>query len=156
MGASLFVDWYTSAEFNNYEKFSQVTLSENSILTFARTTIGIYGNPTFTNLGLKIFSDNDDSKGKLLYTSSRLWTKADLFTLNNGFMEVYFEFPSITLRKDLKYRFSVGGTGATFTGDSHAFWVHGFPDPVYKEGLTTTYLSAAVTPYHLVLIGSKL
>jgi hypothetical protein len=111
------------------------------ILKAVRVWLIIKGNPTFTSLNMKIYSDDAEqatrTPKKLLYTSSNSQTKADIITLAHGVKEIYFEFANINLAAETYYNFVINASGYSGASDSsHIAWRIDFPAAVYIDGVT--------------------
>lgn len=131
--------------------------SEKTVLKACRTWVIIYGNPVFTSLSMKIYSNRivsgQPTKGKLLFTSTNVQLKADVHTLANGVKEIWFDFDYPVLRAGEFYHFVLTGSGYAPTPTAHIAWMKTFPDPFYP-GVTPNWINMNKLPYQLYIIGS--
>ena len=157
MGWKVYADSYnTDAELSSGSKSVRAKMNEEIILRYVRTWIVFNNDPGLTNITMKIYSDDNDSKGFLLHSSTTTHTKANIITATNGVKEVYFAFDDIALDSENYYQFVLTGTSSGFSSSSHVAWKLSYPDPVYSSGFTNNYENLLVYPYDLVLIGAKL
>jgi len=156
MSWRVFGETLNTADLTSPNKYQAVIPNDDIILIAARTWIIFYNNPTVTNLGMKIYSNDNGAPGKLLATSNVL-TKAEIITLANGCREVPFTFNNFNMRATDTYHFSLFGAGYTDGWPSAGLsWRKGWPDPVYTTNVVTTYTSVGVSPYALYLVGAEL
>jgi len=157
MGWSVDADTYNAdAELSNATKYQPCKMNSNIILRYVRSWVVVFNNPSFTGLTMKIYASNESyDKGKLLHTATTTWTKTQVTAENNAIREIYFEFNDISLNKDNWYHFALSGTPSSFSSSSCIAWKMGWPDPVYRTGLSVTYPNRAQN-YDLYFIGSEL
>jgi len=151
---------WDSGQLANTDIFQPVTPKKNIILIGCRTWIVAISDPTFTDLNMKIYSNDDnaavDTPLELLATSTNSQAKADIITLDHGVKEIYFNFDNVSLQENTKYNFVMNGTGYVPTSSSFLCWRKAYPDPVYTAGYTPTKESLGVAPYEIYLIGGDL
>jgi hypothetical protein len=149
---------------NIAQKFRPI--SQNLMVDCARVWIIGYGDPTFTALTGSIYADRDDAPGKLIAASTNTILKADLFidpvtgepiTPEDYFLkEVFFLFDKVPLRSTEWYHFAIQGTGYTAAENSALFWRRGWPDPVHRTNIVTSYTSASRAPHCLYFRGAEI
>lgn len=144
----------TDSDFTNGTKTCRFTPTKNIILQNVRTGIIFYNNPGLVNITAKIYIDDNESKGDLLYTSLTTHLKADLINLNHGVKEIYFLFDEVPLHADEYYHFVLSGTSSGFSESSHVAWKSSYPDPVYSGGFTGAASKLPQYPFDLTLIGA--
>ena len=129
--------------------------NKNLVIRGCRIWIIVNNNPPFTDLNMKIYSNDNGDPGKLLHTSTNVQTKAALITLANGVIETFFDFADVPMHSNDTYRFVLNGTGYTGTDSSHLAWRRGWPNPVYRpSGFGFSDLVTA--PLTLYTIGAEL
>jgi hypothetical protein len=152
---TVYADSYsTNADFSNGVKSVRTKFGTGTILTVVRTWIVLYNNPTFSSLTMKIYSDKNGSKDKLLYSSTNSFNKADIFTKQNGVAEIYFNFDKIPLDSYNWYHFSLSGTSSDFADDKHLAWKSSYPFPVYTTGITGA-TNLTEYPYLISFVGAE-
>lgn len=148
---------WESGELANTALYQPYRMNKNILVKAIRTWIVVYGDPTFTDLCCKIYSDelrnSIHTPVTLLHTSDSR-TKAEIITENYGVRETWFEFTNpISLQALTWYNVVINGTGYSPTTNSYLAWRHAFPDPV----LTTDYVASAVNipfaPFDIYFIG---
>ena len=158
MGWKIYGRRIESGELSDTSKFQTVKINKNTILKAVRTWIIINNDPTFTDLNMKIYSNNvisgENSPGSLLYTSTNVQAKADILTENNGARELWFEFDDVPMQENTYYNFVLNGTGYAYSLSSHLAWRVAWPDPVH-DGYTPDALNAGIAPYCIYMVGSE-
>lgn len=145
----------TTADMTSPNVYQPVKFRRELVLKAICTTFIVYNNPSFTSIGMKIYSNNGGVPGKLLYTSSNSILKAALHTQANGVKEACFEFTGLpSFDADDTYHFVPFGTGYTGDDTAHLAWMHGFPDGVYKTGVAQTFENLLVRPFMFVIVGA--
>ena len=131
---------------------------DDIVLRAVRTWIVVFNAPTFSNLTLKIYSNDDDSgsdaPGVLLHSSTTTWNLADLTTEDNACKEIYFEFPDISLNGSDKYSFVMQADSYTYLTSSFLAWRKAWPDPIYTAAYTPTIPNMGRAPFELYLVGA--
>lgn len=127
---------------------------QNIVLTAVRTWIIVYNLPTFTNVQMRVYSDQGNQPGQLLFTSTNSYTLAQLTSEDNAAREVYFEFSNAHFNHDDVYHFALWPTGYTDTDGSHLAWKKDFPIPKYQDAVGSHGI--AVAPYDMAFIGADL
>ena len=156
MGWKVQGGWFPTAELDGTTLVGQkIRFNKDIVLRGVRPQFIFYGNPAFTTLGLRIYSDRSGVPGKLLHSSSTL-TKAEIITLNNGVKEPFFSFDLPTFKSSTWFHIVPIATGYTGTSSSHIAWRKAWPDPIYRTGLTETYTNWTSHPYMLHIIGAEL
>lgn len=141
----------------NKRVFQPFIPNKDMILIGVRAWVIVYNNPTFTDLFMKIYSDNANSPGELVATSTNLITKAEMITLANGVKEIPFLFDEFNMRATDRYHFILGAHGYTANWDTAGLaWRKGWPDPVYTTNIVTDFTSVGESPYTLYAIGSEI
>ena len=140
----------TDGSFSTYQN---VKFNSNIALQACKTWIVLYNNPTFTDLKLRVYNEND----VLLYESSNVQLKNDILqTYNNGYKEIWFNFDKANFKGTDNYRFRLVASGYTYSDASHIAWAHNWPDPVYRNNISYGYSDLLVSPYYIYFIGSEL
>lgn len=156
MGWQVWGDDFTSADFTGVSKFQTFRPNKNIILKNVRTWFIFINDPIFTDINLKIYSNevrSGDNTPVQLITTSLSKTKSELITLENGIKETGFEFPdSIPLNANTFYNIVINGTGYSPSDTSYICWMKAFPDPVYSTGLSSTFENLGIAPYQMYLI----
>jgi len=157
MGWRVWGERIDTADFSGTPRvFQPVKPNDNIVLLAVRTWVIFYNNPTLTNLTMKIYSNSGGSPLKLLHSSTTTHTKAAMITLANGIKEVYFEFSNVPLKSTDTYHFALAGSGYTGTGTTHIAWMKGYPDPIYKTGITTSFEFLVRAPYQMSIVAAEL
>lgn len=149
-------DVLETSDLTSTNKFQPVTFGGDDIIRAIRVWIIVYNNPTFTDLCLKIYSNQNNTPKKLLATSTNVITKAQLCTLDNGIKEVWFEFDFPVFNKSDKFHLVLNGTGYTGLESSHLSIMKAFPDPVYSSGYVPAIETMLYAPYQYYFIGAEL
>lgn len=137
--------------------YQPVTFTENNqIMLACRSWFIFYSSPVFTNLKMRVYSNDGGAPGEVIATSTNSWNAADLYTQAHAVKEMYFDFDYPTFKIDDLYHFVPYADTYTGTINSHIAWKNTFPDPPYKAGLTLTYEKLLIYPYDLTIIGSAL
>jgi hypothetical protein len=156
MAWTVYADSYATSELTDTSKYQPVIFNKHLVLKAVRTWLVNYNNATFTNVSMKIYSDNSNAPKKLLYTSSNSPTKAEIFTDTNGVREFYFDFSTLpTLEADTRYHFVINASGYTGSESSHLAWLKAWPDPYYRTNLSVTFELLHTAPYALYFIGAE-
>lgn len=130
--------------------------NKNIVIIGCRVWIVVYNDPSFTDLNMKIYSnDSDDAPEALLATSTDVRTKSEIITDTNGVKEIYFNFNNFGMQKNDTYNFVLNGSGYTGSSSSHLAWMRGYPDPVHRPN-GFGYVDLAVAPFALYTIGADL
>lgn len=150
-------DWPTTESMQDASLFQTVQFNGNFVLRAARTWIIIFGDPVFTSLSMKIYSNavvsGLNSPRKLLHTSTDVRTKAEVHTQPHAVREIYFNFADVPVKGNDKYNFVINATGYAPTGNSYLAWRKAFPDPVYSGGYTPAIETVGVAPREIYFIG---
>ncbi len=156
---TVYADPFSDADMSGTSRFSPFKPDRNITLRAVRTWFVLYGDPTFTSLTAKIYTDPFTSSvhsiGDLVATSTNTITKADLLTVDgtsydNGVRETYFEFDPFDLDGGDWYALVVNATGYTFSDSSHVAWMKAI-DPV-MSGYTPSLTGLGLAPYQMHLI----
>ena len=135
-----------------YQGFSS---SADLLLKTVKPTLFFKGDPALTDLNMKIYTSRAGLPGAVLATSTNVITKAQLTASDNtGKSEVFFQFNTLPLRRNLEYICVINGTGYTGTDSSLIGWVRHW-DPIYRTGLTITYENLSAMPLMMAVYGSK-
>lgn len=149
--------WPTAESMQDASLFQTVQFNADVILRAARTWIIVFGNPAFTSLSMKIYSndvvDGKNTPRKLLHTSTDVRTKAEIHTQPYAVREIYFNFGDVPIKGSDKYNFVINGVGYAPAGGSHLAWRKAFPDPVYASGYTPAIETINRAPYGVYFIG---
>lgn len=159
MGWKVWGDDWAAGELANTALFQPVQFGADVILRAVRTWIILIGDPVFTDLEMKIYSnevvDTLDTPRKLLHSSTDRRTKSEIHTLPHGVREIYFSFADVPLKGDDTYNVVINGAGYTPAVDSYLCWRKAFPDPVYATGYTPAIETINRAPYALYFIGGS-
>ena len=112
------------------------------------------GSPVFTALTAELWSDDGDSPGKLIATSTTSWSKAQCLTLDHAVKFIGFAFNKVPLRAGLNYCIALRASVYTGSDTSYIAWRFSYPDPQYQTGLTLQAVKGLSHPFDVVLIGS--
>lgn len=145
---------------SNPPRVSQsVKFNENVVLRGCRTWIVVQNKSliTLTGLTMKVYSDRAGAPGKLLHTSTKVWSGlSDIITLEHGVKEIYFDWDDPVFKSTDTYHFALAATTYTGDVDNHIAWRRGYPDPVYQTNLSILTTKITVFPFALYFIGSEL
>lgn len=155
-GWKVYADTVSTADAVGTTMSQKVDFNKNIILRACRIWIICYGNPNFTSLTMKIYSNDGGSPKKLLHTSTNSPTKAEVITLDNGVKEIYFNFNYPVFDADDSYHFVLQAAGYTYSDASHFSWKKAWPDPVYTTNWTPTSINLLTAPRAIYFIGSEL
>lgn len=156
MGWTVWGTELISTDLTSTAIYQPITFNDDIILRAVRTWVIVYNDPVFTDLSLKIYSNDAGLPKKLLATSTNVITKAEMITETNGVKEIYFEFNYPSFNGADTYHFVLNGTGYAPAGGSHLAWMKAFPDAVYQGGYTPALETIGVAPYQLYCIGAAL
>lgn len=126
------------------------------IIRTVRTWVIFYNNPSITNLNMKIYTDNNGQIGSLLHTSTNSLTKSQMITLANGCKEIYFTFDDVSIDNLNYYHYVLTGLSSGLSSTSTIAWKHGWPDNIYRTGLSLSFEELLVSPYDVYFEGAKL
>jgi len=156
MSWSIYGNTYESdADLTNMIHTCRAKMNKDIFLRYVRTWVIFYDDPGIINLTMKIYYDENESKGDLLYSSSTTHTKAEMITLDNGAKDLYFQFADVELDGDNYYHFVLTGTSSGLSSSSYIAWKTSFPRPVYQDGFTQSSRNLPQYPYSLVIIGAE-
>lgn len=154
---TVYGEWLETADGTSPNKYQKIIPTKNMILRAVRTWVIQLNTPTFTSVGLKLYSNNGGVPGIVIATSSTTWTKSQLFGVDNhGLTDAYFVFSDIPLRANETYHLALTVAGYTGSDTSHLAWMHSFPDPTYQTSVDMSFEGLLVSPYELVLVGAEL
>lgn len=147
-----------TGELSGTTHYQPFTPTKNTILRAVRTSLIGYNNPSFTSINMKLYSDNGGVPGILIATSTNSQTPAALKpgALSHYVTETWFEFDDISLKADSMYHLVLNGVSYVGTESSHLAWMRGWPDPVYREGISVTFEVGRIAPHQFYLIGADL
>lgn len=115
----------------------------------------LVGDPSFTAVEARIYSDRSGSPGKLLRTSTNSWTKAQcLEAEDHGVKFAGFNFNFFNARVGVWYHLALIPLSYTGDYDSHLGWRTSYPDPQYPTGLTVNAAKGAKLHLDFALIGA--
>lgn len=134
--------------------------NSNKVLIGLRHWMIFYDNPTITGMKCAIYADDfstgDHLPSTKIQESTKVWSKAEIISLNNGFFEIYYDFANIPLQEDTWYHAVFYADTYTPVGDAHVAYRTGFPDPVYTLNLTIDPIKLDSFPLAMYLIGADL
>jgi hypothetical protein len=133
-----------------------VIFHKNVSLLATRAWMVFYNNSAWSNLTMKIYSDDNGQPGNLINTSTTLWQPSDLYTEAYAAKEMYFEWDKPVFKAEDTYHFVINMSTYIGTGSSHVSWKNTFPDPPFKTGLTLTYEKLLTYPFDLTFVLSEL
>jgi len=158
-GWTVWGDDWESGELASTAKYQPIRFNGNYIVRSIRTWIIVINDPVFTNMNMKIYSNEvvsgDDTPKKLLHTSTDVRTKAEIHTLPHAVKEIYFTFDDIPVQEGTFYNVVINGFGYVPTVSSYLAWMKGFPDPVYSNNYTPALETITKAPYQMYAIGSS-
>jgi hypothetical protein len=139
------------------QKFRIPTSGKNSLLRGVVTSFIFYGDPAFVALGIELWSDNGGSPSKLIASSTNTWSKAQCLTTEDHALRwLGFSFNKIPLKAGAYYHIVARPTTYTGNDGSHIAHRNGYPDPVYRTGLSLTFEAQAIYPFDLSIITAEL
>jgi len=115
--------------------YQKVIFPRNVVIRGFQTWFVVYNNPTFTNIYFQVYSLQGTTPKKLIYTSTNVWTKAELHTLAYGIKGFGMIFDDVVFRANETYAFVPRGTSYTGNTSAHLGWKLGFPDPAYRTNV---------------------
>ena len=152
----------TDAELSSGSKSVVFSRPDPFALQYVRTWIGWIGDPAskLTSLTMKIHLDESGTKGDEVFASTTTWTTASLqaenvFLLDNGLMELYFQFNKVPISANVKYHAALEGASSGFTTSSTIGWKTSFPKPVYTGGFAQSFSNLPKFPFTFVAIGAE-
>lgn len=156
MGWRVWGDDFKSDDFSNPNKFQTFRPNKDIILENVRTWFIFINDPIFTDINLKIYSNevrNGDNTPVELIATSISKPKSELITLENGVKETGFEFANpISLGENTWYNVVINGSGYLPTDTSYICWMKAFPDPVYTNNFTPSFEVLGKAPYQMYII----
>lgn len=153
MSWHVFADPIETAVNGTTEIHQPLVFHSNVSILACRAWVVWYNDPTFDDICMKIYSDNDGDPGYLLHTSSVI-TKDYFVDDLYGVKEIPFEFSDKPVFKaEDTYHFVLLLSNYTGDSSSHLAWKRTFPDPPYRTGLDLTYEALLTYPYDLTFIG---
>lgn len=156
MTYSVFGQRFGSGELSSAAMFQPFKPVNDLVLRAMRTKIIVFNDPVFTDLNMKIYSDNGGSPGELIHTSTTSRTKAQLHTQDNGVKETFFQFNDVPLKGGDTYHIVINGNGYSPTSNAYLAWMKAFPDPVNSTGLTINQGELGIFPFFLAAITNRL
>lgn len=149
---------------NAYDTTDATTTSARQVITPAdditlvsiRAEIAQYDNPTWTSVTMKLYAFDGTNVRGLIANSFTSYTKAECFTLANGFKSLPFNFANVQLKAGTAYAVVVNFVGYSTSGDAYVGWTIDWPDTIYRSGFTPTLENGAIAPAKLEVIGDKL
>jgi len=138
--------------------FQGFKANANKVLMGLRAMVIFYNNPTIDGLRCAIYSD-DASTGThlpstLILNSTKVWTKAEIITTDNGFKEIYFDFDKLPLQQSSWYHAVFYADTYTPSSSEHVSFAIGFPDPIYTLNQTVDLIKLQTLPISISLIGA--
>ena len=165
MSWTVWFDAYeTAGQAQDTTCFQGLKWDDNYIITTMRAWIVIVNSPSFTNMVMKVYG-NDESQAEftpsnLIATSTNPFSISDVNIggsfLGNGVFEVGFQFDGLHVRKDTTYNFVMNFDGYFPTATSYVGWKRAWPDPVAQTGFTPTGLNLNTAPFEVYGVGDKL
>ncbi len=155
MTYSVFGQRWAAGELLNTSVFQPFKPVNDLVIRAFRTKIIVFNDPVFTDLNMKIYSDDLGTPKELLHTSTNVRTKAQLHVDDNAVKETFFQFNDIVLKGGDTYHAVINGTGYSPTGTSYLAWMKSFPDPVNATGLTINQGELGVFPSFMALIADR-
>lgn len=143
---------------NSNRIFQPFKFKQNSVLRAARAWFVFYGDPSFSNLKLEIYSMSSSSVVLSKITESvNVWQKSQITTEPNAMKELYFNFSELAFVKADWLCIIPRMTGYTFAESSHVSLMSGFPTPPYRDNLVINGMEdLSSCPYAITFIGDKL
>jgi hypothetical protein len=131
-----------------------VVFDRDISLKAVRTWVVTYGSPVFTQLQLRLYSNQNAAPAQLIATFDKVWTLAEIQTgLSSALKEIYFDVAKpLSLKEGDTYHLALWATGYTGTENSHIGWVAAWPKPP-NTGFTATIENLAIAPYAASFIG---
>lgn len=134
-----------------------VVFENNTVLKAVRTWVGLHNVPDFSTMEFRVYSDlGGTGPGQVLATATKTWTRLQISTASHAAREIYFDFDSPpALKAGTRYWFALWLNAYTGNASTHVYWIKGFPDPVYDEGLTVNQIKVGVLPFKVGFIGGE-
>ena len=148
-----------SGDLNSTNQFQPLIMPSDTVVRAFRTWIVYYGDPTFTNLKMKIYANDtaDDTPTVVIATSTNSYNLADIKeTYSYGIKEIYFQFSDVALKGADKYHLVLAADTYSPTTDvSYLSWRVAWPDPVYDKNFTVSGTNFLTAPFSITgVVGS--
>lgn len=149
--------WYGDQFLNLTDKTQPLRFkpTANVIVRAIRTRYIFFGNPSFSDLTVKLYADRAGEVAGLFAPSTTTHQKVDLFSDTHALVETYFEFNYVSMRKNLIFNLITSANGYTYSDGSHISWVKAWPDPVYEDR-NPTFEQLGTSSYFLSVIADEL
>lgn len=132
----------------------KVELDAAKVLRGIQVGVILYGDPAFTSLEARIYTDNAGTPKKLIATSTNAPLKAAILEVeDHGMKFMGFSFNYVNLLANTPYHFVLYPNGYTGTDASHIAWRMSYPDPQYRTGITLDAAHGDNHPLELSLVG---
>lgn len=115
-----------------------IKFNSNVLVKGIRTCVILYGNPTYTNLRMKIYDNNflTNEPSLIKSTSLNAFNPNDLLeTHPYGVKFIYFEFTPFGVDRNDLYHAVLSADSYAPTDNSFIAWRNFWPDPVYTENI---------------------
>ena len=133
-----------------------VTPNKRYLLAGVQAGIVFYGNPSYTNLAMRLYHDSAGSPGALIATS-KTYTKSQIQTLAHAYKFIGFGFdPHIPIQASAAYHLVLYATGYTGNSASHIAWRLSYPDPQFPTGIDLDAAHADNHPFEMTMVGASL
>jgi len=154
---TVYGEYLVTADGSSPNKYQKVIPGNNLLLRSVRSWVIQFANPTYTAVGMKLYTNNAGVPGVVLATSSTTWTKAAMFAaVAHGLTDVYFEFDYVPLKANETYHVALTVSGYTGSSSSHIAWMRSYPDPTYQTSVDMDFEGLLLSPMELVIIGAEL
>lgn len=129
---------------------------KNYVLRASRVFFVAVGDPAFTAISFKIYSDRGGTPGAVLAVSTNSTLKADIMTEDHGIYSFYQEWDDVNLRIDETYHLVPFVSGYTYSDTSLLLWKLVWPSPIYRTNVDNDFNDLTNSPYEFSLVGSRL
>lgn len=139
---------------------STMKFHKNLFVKAIRTCLILYGNPTFTNMKMKIYDNNTsgNTPSKLKATSINSFQTSDLLqTYAHGLKFIHFEFVPFGVNADDTYHAVLSADSYSPSESSFLAWRNYWPDPVYTTNVDVNSVSFFNAPILITgVVGSEI
>lgn len=147
---------FSSTDLTNGNLSASIVMNKNYLIRYVRTSVVILNSAPFTNLRMKIYTDDGyGSKSSLLYTSTNSYTTAQITTSSHAVRNIYFTFDDVPVNSG-RYHFvlTASPTGG-YTDPALMYWQSSYPYPEHQGGFALIHQNLPKFPYKICLIGAE-
>lgn len=152
--------WESNAEIQDTTLFSPIRFDGNYVIEYIRTWVGFVGTPTFTNMQMKIYGNDEEASdptpAHLLYTSTNNWAFSDISNEAHGLKEIWFKFTPFHVKQNVYINCVINADSYFPNASSYLGWEKAYPNPIAQTGYTPSTINVPNSPYKIYALGSKL